>query len=50
MVYKFVDMAKVLCESLENEGHWADFIDPSSGRPVNMILFCFFLSFIQIFI
>jgi len=29
----FIDNAMNVCETLKNQGHWADFIDPSSGRP-----------------
>ncbi|XP_051259340.1 metabolism of cobalamin associated Db [Dicentrarchus labrax] len=31
MLDKFVDGAKEICYSLQREGFWADFIDPSSG-------------------
>lgn len=33
LIAKFVDTAKQLCLLLENEGFWADYIDPSSGQP-----------------
>lgn len=33
MLDKFVDGAKEICYSLQREGFWADFIDPSSGLP-----------------
>lgn len=33
MLGKFVDGAKEICYSLQREGFWADFIDPSSGLP-----------------
>jgi len=29
----FVDAAKEICQKLNSEGYWADFIDPTSGRP-----------------
>lgn len=32
---KYVETAQKLCLSLEKNGYWADFIDPSSGRPVS---------------
>lgn len=38
LIKKFVDTAQELCSVFEKEGCWADFIDPSSGRPVNKIL------------
>lgn len=33
LIKKFVDTAQELCGVFEREGCWADFIDPSSGRP-----------------
>lgn len=33
LVACFVDAAKEICEQLQNDGYWSDFIDPSSGRP-----------------
>lgn len=33
LIKKFVETAKSLCKVLEKEGFWADFIDPSTGRP-----------------
>lgn len=33
MLDKFVDGAKEICYSLQREGFWADFIEPSSGLP-----------------
>jgi len=29
----FIDTATSICTTLKDGGHWADFIDPSSGRP-----------------
>lgn len=37
LIKKFVDSAQELCNLLEKEGFWADFIDPSSGRPVKFL-------------
>jgi hypothetical protein len=31
---KFFDFAQHLCQNIESIGYWADFIDPSSGKPV----------------
>jgi len=33
LIMKFVDAACALCAWLKQQGYWADFIDPSSGRP-----------------
>lgn len=33
LMKKFVDTAQELCNIIEKEGCWADYIDPSSGRP-----------------
>jgi hypothetical protein len=41
----FVSVAKNICDYLTNKGFWADFIDPSSGRP---FLVCFNISYICI--
>ena len=30
---QFIDAAKQICEQLQNDGYWSDFIDPTSGRP-----------------
>ena len=39
-VNKFVELAQEVCYKIQRDGHWVDFIDPSSGRPV--ISFFFF--------
>lgn len=31
--FQFIDAAKQICEQLQNDGYWSDFIDPTSGRP-----------------
>lgn len=36
---KYVETAQKMCLSLEKAGYWADYIDPSSGRPVNIFNF-----------
>ena len=33
-VFQFIAGASEICEALKHSGFWADFIDPSSGRPV----------------
>lgn len=35
--FKFVTAAQEICESFKDDGYWADFIDPSSGRPVSCV-------------
>lgn len=30
----YVETAEELCSALRNAGFWADFVDPSSGKPV----------------
>lgn len=32
---QFVDSARQVCEGLRDQGYWADFVDPASGRPVS---------------
>lgn len=29
----FIQSAVAICQALEESGHWADFVDPSSGKP-----------------
>lgn len=29
----FVETAKEICRRIRSQGHWADFVDPTSGRP-----------------
>jgi hypothetical protein len=41
----FVSVAQNICDYLMNKGFWADFIDPSSGRP---FLVCFNINYICI--
>jgi len=31
--YTFVEAASAICDGLKSFGHWADFIDPRSGKP-----------------
>jgi len=33
LAYTFVEAASAICETLQSLGHWADFIDPRSGKP-----------------
>jgi len=33
LIMKFVDAACAMCSWLKQQGYWADFIDPNSGRP-----------------
>lgn len=34
LLERFVDFAAKVCSSLIDAGHWADYIDPSSGLPM----------------
>lgn len=37
LMNKFVNTAQQLCSIFKTQGAWADFIDPSSGRPVSFL-------------
>jgi hypothetical protein len=34
LLERFAEWAKGVCDRLNAEGHWADYIDPCSGLPV----------------
>lgn len=38
LLEKFVMTAKRMCSYLQKNGYWADFVDPSSGRPYYVII------------
>ena len=41
---QFIQGATDICEALQEGGYWADFIDPSCGKPVSIIfVFCSYL-------
>ncbi len=36
LLVQFMAWAKVVCDKLLEQGHWADYIDPCSGLPVSV--------------
>ena len=36
LIKLYSETAKELCNVLRNNGYWADFIDPCSGKPVSL--------------
>ena len=36
--FQFIAFSRLLCEEIISTGHWADFIDPTSGLPVSIIV------------